>query len=200
LERFYEAEHGVVALDGLDVRRWQLAELRAAIGYVEQDAPVLAGTLRENLCYAAPGATDEEIKAVLARARLTGLLDQLPDGLNTPIGHRGSTLSGGQRQRVAIARALLRRPRLLLLDEITSQLDAASEQALREAVEEISRSTTVLIIAHRLSTAINAERIVVLDEGRVRAVGTHHDLVSADPLYRELAAGQLLPIAPGVRP
>ncbi len=199
LERFYEAERGVVAVAGRDVRHWPLSELRAAIGYVEQDAPVLAGTLRDNLRYAVPAATDDEIHAVLVRARLATLLDQLPDGLDTVVGHRGTTLSGGQRQRVAIARALLRKPRLLLLDEITSQLDTSSELALREAVEDVATTTTVIVIAHRLSTVVNADRVVVLDAGRVRAVGTHRQLADSDELYRELAVGQLLPVPTGVR-
>ncbi|REE95380.1 ATP-binding cassette subfamily B protein [Thermomonospora umbrina] len=192
LERFYESAEGVIAVDGRDVREWSLPELRAVIGYVEQDAPIMAGTLRDNLRYAAPAATDEEILDVLARTRLSGLLEQLPDGLDTRVGHRGTTLSGGQRQRVAIARALLRRPRLLLLDEATSQLDAANEMALREAVEDIARTTTVLVIAHRLSTVTSADRIVVIDAGEVRAVGAHAELVEADEMYRDLAATQFI--------
>ncbi|GFH35020.1 ABC transporter ATP-binding protein [Streptomyces pacificus] len=192
VERFYEATGGRVLLDGRDVRDWPLAELRAAIGYVEQDAPVLAGTLRENLVFAAPGATEDEIREVLVRARLDGVVDRLPDGLETVVGHRGSKLSGGERQRVAIARALLRRPRLLLLDEATSQLDAVNELALRDVVAEIAREVTVLVVAHRLSTVTLADRIVVLDAGRVRAVGSHTRLVAEDPLYGELAATQFL--------
>ncbi|MEV7191990.1 ABC transporter ATP-binding protein [Streptomyces sp. NPDC093510] len=192
IERFYETTGGRVLVDGEDVREWPLAELRAAIGYVEQDAPVLAGTLRENLLFAAPDATDSEVREVLVRARLDGVVERLPEGLDTVVGHRGSKLSGGERQRVAIARALLRKPRLLLLDEATSQLDAVNELALRDVVAEVSREVTVLVVAHRLSTVTLADRIVVMDAGKVRAVGTHSQLVAADPLYGELAATQFL--------
>ncbi|MGW7416254.1 ABC transporter ATP-binding protein [Streptomyces sp. NPDC054863] len=192
IERFYEATGGRVLVDGRDVRDWPLADLRAAIGYVEQDSPVLAGTLRENLVFAAPDATDGAIREVLVKARLDGLVDRLPDGLETVVGHRGSKLSGGERQRVAIARALLRGPRLLLLDEATSQLDAVNELALRDAVAEAARETTVLVVAHRLSTVTLADRIVVMDAGKVRAVGTHAELVAGDALYGELAATQFL--------
>ncbi|MFE0273445.1 ABC transporter ATP-binding protein [Streptomyces sp. NPDC058992] len=192
VERFYEPVGGRVLVDGRDVRDWSLPALRAAIGYVEQDAPVLAGTLRENLVFAAPDATEDEIRDVLVRARLDALVDRLPDGLETVVGHRGSKLSGGERQRVAIARALLRRPRLLLLDEATSQLDAVNELALRDVVAEVAREVTVLVVAHRLSTVTLADRIVVMDAGRVRATGTHSELVAEDPLYGELAATQFL--------
>lgn len=197
IERFYEADGGRITIDGTDIREWPLADLRAAIGYVEQDAPVLAGTLRENLVFAAPDASEEQIREVLVRARLDSLVQRLPDGLETVVGHRGSKLSGGERQRVAIARALLRRPRLLLLDEATSQLDAVNEMALRDVVTEVSREVTVLVVAHRLSTVTLADRIVVMDAGKVRAVGTHSELVAADPLYGELAATQFLASAPG---
>ncbi|MFJ5223868.1 ABC transporter ATP-binding protein [Streptomyces sp. NPDC088400] len=195
LERFYEAVGGRILVDGKDIRDWPLTELRAAIGYVEQDAPVLAGTLRENLVFAAPGATDEEIREVLVRARLDALVERLPDGLETLVGHRGSKLSGGERQRVAIARALLRKPRLLLLDEATSQLDAVNEMALRDVVAEVAGEVTVLVVAHRLSTVTLADRIVVMDAGVVRTVGTHDELVANDPLYGELAATQFLAAA-----
>lgn len=192
IERFYEAESGSVRVGGRDTADWPLNDLRAAIAYVEQDAPILAGTIRDNLVYAAPSASDEEIAAALVRTRLETTIGRLPDGIDTVVGHRGVTLSGGERQRIAIARALLRRPRVLLLDEITSQLDAANELALREVVADIAKTTTVLVIAHRLSTVASADRVLVLDRGELRAAGTHAELMAADGLYRELATTQSL--------
>jgi ABC-type multidrug transport system fused ATPase/permease subunit len=198
IERFYEPDSGTVRVDGTDTREWPLRELRAAIGYVEQDAPVLSGTLRENLIFGAPEATQEELAGVLRTTRLLDLTGRLPDGLDTYVGHRGMRLSGGERQRIAIARALLRRPRLLLLDEATSQLDAINEAALRETIADIARTITVLVVAHRLSTVTMADRIIVMDSARVQAAGTHTELVAASPLYAELAATQFL--ATGVNP
>ncbi|PAZ10117.1 ABC transporter ATP-binding protein [Streptomyces sp. SA15] len=192
VERFYDPESGTVSLDGRDLADWDLPELRSAIGYVEQDAPVLSGSLRDNLLLGNPEADEDAVARVVKTTRLDGMVARLPRGLDTLVGHRGTRLSGGERQRVAIARALLRRPRLLLLDEATSQLDAVNEAALRDTVADVARTTTVLVVAHRLSTVTMADRIVVMDAGRVRAVGTHRELVSADPLYAELAATQFL--------
>ena len=195
IERFYDVEGGRILVDGKDIQSWPLADLRAAIGYVEQDAPVLSGTLRENLLFGAPSVAEPELAGVLVTTRLDGMVARLPDGLDTPVGHRGIKLSGGERQRIAIARALLRQPRLLLLDEVTSQLDAVNEAALRATIADAAHTTTVLVVAHRLSTVTLADRIVVMDAGRVRAIGTHADLVASDPLYGELAATQLLATA-----
>ncbi|MGW2958556.1 ABC transporter ATP-binding protein [Streptomyces sp. NPDC001220] len=192
IERFYEPESGTITLDGRPLPDWELPLLRSAIGYVEQDAPVLSGSLKDNLLLGNPEAGEDAVTRVLRTTRLDGLVARLPQGLETLVGHRGTRLSGGERQRVAIARALLRRPRLLLLDEATSQLDAVNEAALRDTVADVARSTTVLVVAHRLSTVTMADRIVVMDTGRVRAVGTHRELVAADPLYAELAATQFL--------
>lgn len=191
LERFYAHDAGEIQVGDREVRDWPVADLRHAIGYVEQDSPVLAGTLRDNLLLGAPDATEAEIRDALGRARLADLVAGLPEGLDTVVGHRGSTLSGGERQRVAIARALLRRPRLLLLDEATSQLDAANEAALLEAIHEIAGTATVIVVAHRFSTVRRADHIVVLDDGRVRAAGNHEELVAGDAFYADLVATQL---------
>jgi ATP-binding cassette subfamily C protein len=195
IERFYDPVSGRILIDGTDLQGWPLAGLRAAIGYVEQDAPALSGTLRENLVLGAPQASDDEVTDVLRVTRLDGLVGRLPAGLDTQIGHRGTRLSGGERQRVAIARALLRRPRLLLLDEATSQLDAVNEAALRDTIADAARAATVLVVAHRLSTVTMADRIIVMDAGLVQAVGTHAELVAASPLYAELATTQFLATA-----
>jgi ATP-binding cassette subfamily C protein len=195
IERFYEPTAGTVLVDGVGVADWPLERLRAAIGYVEQDAPVLSGTLRENLVYGAPAASDADLEWVLRTTRLAQFVAALPAGLQTTVGHRGMKLSGGERQRVAIARALLRRPRLLLLDEATSQLDAVNERALRDTIVDAAHTTTVLVVAHRLSTVTIADRIIVMDAGQIRAIGTHAELVASNALYAELAATQFLATA-----
>ncbi|WP_406357411.1 ABC transporter ATP-binding protein [Streptomyces sp. NBC_00658] len=196
LQRFYEPTAGTIRIGGQDISALPRGEVRRRIAYVEQDSPVMSGTLRENLLYAAPSATAEQLAEALAVTRLDGLVARLPMGLDTAVGPRGVTLSGGERQRLAIARALLRRPQVLLLDEATAQLDARNEQALSELIGRTAGQCTVLLIAHRLSTVTEADQIVVLEHGDVRAIGTHHSLVDDDELYRELASTQFLAAEP----
>ncbi|WP_404312784.1 ABC transporter ATP-binding protein/permease [Agrococcus terreus] len=192
LERFYDATDGRVLVGGVDVRDVDRASLRARIGYVEQDAPVLAGTLRDNLRLGAPDATDDALEAALASVNLSSLVTRSDAGLGAEVGEGGVLLSGGERQRLAIARALLAATPILLLDESTANLDARNEASLKAALDVASEGRTTLVIAHRLATVVDADQIVVLDGGRVLARGTHAELLDASPLYRELAAHQLL--------
>ncbi|WP_345771966.1 ABC transporter ATP-binding protein [Geodermatophilus sabuli] len=192
VEGFYPLTGGAIRWAGTDVRDLPRAALRARLGYVEQEAPVLAGSLRDNLLLAAPEASDPELWAVLADVGLTDVVQRSPRGLDVPVGDDGVLLSGGERQRLAIARSLLSRPALLLLDEPTASLDARNEGLLRRTLAAASADRSLLVVAHRLSTVLDSDQIVVLDGGRVVARGTHDELVESSPLYRELAAAQLL--------
>ena len=192
IERFYEPTAGEILLDGQRGKDMSLDTLRSQIGYVEQDAPVLAGSIRENLLLGRAEATDEDLRQVLDMVNLTEVLNRDASGLDAEVGENGIMLSGGERQRLAIARALLAAPPILLLDESTSALDGPNEQRMREAIDAVAKNRTLIVIAHRLSTVVDSDQIIVLERGTVVGSGTHSELVKSTPLYAELAKHQLL--------
>ncbi|MCU1632325.1 MAG: transporter related protein [Micrococcaceae bacterium] len=192
LERFYEPTGGGITLDGAALSQIPRSELRSRIGLVEQEAPVLSGTLADNLRLAAPDATDEQLRHVLAAVGLDELGDRSDDGLELNLGEDGIRLSGGQRQRLAWARVILADRPVLLMDEPTSAVDSRTEQLLQQTLGEASRDRTVVVVAHRLSTVADFDQIVVLDQGQVSAVGTHEQLLDTSDLYRDMAARQRL--------
>ncbi|MBG6081400.1 ABC transporter transmembrane domain-containing protein [Rubrivivax gelatinosus] len=190
LLRFYDAQAGRVSIDGVDVREAALAELRARIGIVPQDSTIFSASALENIRYGRPEASDAEVMAAARAAHAHEFIERLPEGYASFLGERGVRLSGGQRQRVAIARAMLKNPPLLLLDEATSALDAESERMVQAALETAMAGRTTIVIAHRLATVLRADRIVVMDGGRIVDVGTHAELVARGGLYARLAAMQ----------
>jgi len=190
LLRFYDPQRGAVCIDGVDVRALDPAVLRAQIGLVPQDPVIFGGDAWENIGYGRPDASAAEIRAAAEAAHAAEFLDRLPQGFATFLGEKGVRLSGGQRQRIAIARAILRNPPILLLDEATSALDAESEFLVQQALAALARGRTTLVIAHRLATVLKADRIAVLDGGRVVATGTHGELLRQGGLYARLAALQ----------
>jgi len=191
LSRFYDPVHGRVLVDGHDLRGVQLASLRRHVAVVLQDTFLFNGTVRENLCYGKPDATDEELAAASTAAYAHEFIAQLPQGYDTEIGERGVKLSGGQKQRLALARAILADPRILILDEATSSVDAEAEYLIQQALDEVMKGRTALVIAHRLSTIRNADKIVALEDGRIREIGNHQELLSRGGLYSQLYQRQL---------
>ena len=190
LPRFYDVEAGRITIDGIDIRAMTLASLRRQIGIVQQDVFLFAGTIRENIAYGRLDATEAEIDAAARQARLGALLDSLPEGLATVVGERGVRLSGGQKQRIAIARVFLKNPPILILDEATSALDTETEREIQRALAELARGRTTLVIAHRLATIRDADRIVVLGADGVVEEGRHAALLAADGPYSRLHAAQ----------
>jgi ATP-binding cassette subfamily B protein len=187
IPRLYDVDEGRVLVDGVDVRTVDPSSLRREVAVVSDDAFLFSATLRDNITYARPDAMEEQVLHAVRRAGLAELLDDLPDGLDTLVGERGLTLSGGQRQRVAIARALIAEPRILILDDATSSVDASTENRIKAALREVMEGRTTFVIAHRLSTISLADEVVVLEGGRVAARGTHAELLDDSALYREIA-------------
>jgi ATP-binding cassette subfamily B multidrug efflux pump len=191
IPRFYDVTEGRVTLDGLDVRDIPLDALRAQVGIALQEAVLFSGTIRDNIRYGRPDAGEEEVVAAAKAAQAHDFITALPDGYDTLIGQRGVTLSGGQKQRIAIARALLVQPKVLILDDSTSAVDVETEAKIQAALDELMVGRTSFIIAQRISTVLNADKIVVLDKGRIAAIGTHAELMASSPIYQEIYQSQL---------
>ncbi len=191
LPRLYDVSTGRVLIDGADVRSVQLDSLRRELAVVTDDPFLFSATVHDNIAYARGDASREEVERAATAAQAAGFIERLPDGYDTMIGERGLTLSGGQRQRIAIARAILAEPRILVLDDATSSVDASTESEIKNALQEVMADRTTFIIAHRLSTIALADRIVVLEQGRVVADGSHEQLLDSSPLYQEIVASGL---------
>ena len=186
LLRFYDPQFGIVRVDGHDVRTLDPRQWRIHIGIVPQDPVIFSASAYDNILIGKPAASGEDILSAAKAASALDFLEALPDGIHTHLGEKGVRLSGGQRQRVAIARAIVRDPCLLLLDEATSALDAENETAIQAALERIMQERTTLVIAHRLATVVNADRIIVMQDGKIEETGTHAQLLSTSAIYREM--------------
>ncbi len=193
--RFYDVNRGAVLLDGVDVRRLRLEELRGEVALVFEETFLFSASIRDNIAFGNPDATDEQVRLAARLAQAHDFIMEMPDGYESLVGERGYSLSGGQRQRIALARAVLRDPRVLILDDATSAVDAITEEEIRAALEKVMEGRTTIIIAHRTSTLSLADRVVLLDAGRVVAVGIHDELLRAEPRYAEvLAETGVLPV------
>ncbi|MCG8355266.1 MAG: ATP-binding cassette domain-containing protein, partial [Kiloniellales bacterium] len=186
LFRFYDADGGKITIDGQDIKQVTQASLRAAIGIVPQDTVLFNDTIRYNIRYGRPAATDEEVEEAARLAQIHDFIAKLPDGYDTMVGERGLKLSGGEKQRVAIARTILKAPRILLFDEATSALDSRTEKEIQANLREVSRDRSTLVIAHRLSTIVDADQILVLEGGRIVERGRHTELLERDGRYAEM--------------
>ena len=190
IPRFYDVCSGKVSVDGIDVRKLTQASLRRNIGIIQQDVFMFAGTIRENIRYGRPDATDEEIVEAAVRAEIHSEIMEMPDGYDSYIGERGVMLSGGQKQRISIARVFLKNPKILILDEATSALDTVTEQRIQAALDQLSVGRTTIIIAHRLSTVKNADCIAVVEGEHIVEQGTHRELMEKDGVYAQLCRAQ----------
>jgi ATP-binding cassette subfamily B multidrug efflux pump len=193
IPRFYDPSEGCITLDGHDIREVTLDSLRDQIGIVLQETTLFAATVRENIAFGRPDASEAEIIAAVRAAQAHEFISAMPQGYDTPVGERGVTLSGGQKQRIAIARALLKDPRILILDDATSNVDTETEQLIQQALERLMRGRTSFVIAQRLSTVRLADLILLLDRGWIAARGTHEELLRTSGLYAEICHRQLLP-------
>ncbi|HTP00416.1 MAG TPA: ATP-binding cassette domain-containing protein, partial [Anaerolineales bacterium] len=192
LPRFYDPTAGRISIDGHDLRDVTLDSLRSQIGIVLQETTLFVGTIRDNIAFGRPDASNEEIIAAAKAAAAHDFIMSFPEGYDTPVGERGTTLSGGQKQRVAIARALLLNPRILILDDSTSSVDVATEAIIQEALDKLMKGRTSFVIAQRISTVMNADQILVLDKGEIVASGKHADLMEDSPIYAEIYNSQLM--------
>jgi ATP-binding cassette subfamily B protein len=192
IPRFYDASEGVILIDGQDIRDVTLDSLRSQIGIVLQETNLFSGTIRDNIAFGRPDASIEEVEEAARAAAAHDFIKGFPEGYDTPVGERGTTLSGGQKQRIAIARALLLNPHLLILDDSTSSVDLVTEYKIQKALDNLMAGRTSFVIAQRISTVLNASKIIVLDKGKVAAIGKHQDLLENNAIYAEIYNSQLV--------